>query len=990
VVTIGQQIDRYRIERQLGEGGMGTVYLARDLNLQRVVALKIMHDHLASQEQFQRRFIQEARAASNLKHDNIVQVHNCDIRDGHLFIAMEYIEGGSLRDYIQQETRGGSQIDVDIAVEMIRQIAEALHYAHQSKMIHRDIKPDNILLKEIEGAPPKKRLRPVLTDFGLAKLAQGGMVDTALGEAMGTPEYMSPEQCTNDRVDERSDIYALGVVLFELVTGRVPFPFRNMHDAIRDHTQTPLPNIQALRAIDVDLEKIIRTCLAKDPKDRYQTARELALELERFQQRAPAPAEPLLATQIAEEPPQAYAGPVNIFVKDGGPEQTRYFDQDVITVGRAVDQNLVLVGDKRVSRRHARITRSAQTGYQITDLGSGNGTELNGAALAANVPTPWPLGGVVEVGPCTLRLEKAEPKPAAEYDPLMTRLDELPAAPPPVVPAAPAPPTRVPAAPVPPAPIPSSLYETGLDAAPKPTRVVPNPQPQAPRTVVNPNPQPQPPPMTGGADDVINVTLDTHTLVVETQRPAFVNVTVLNQSKLVDHFDVQVSGVPPEWYRVQSSELRLMPGDRGVANIGFTVPRAPSSTAGEHTVQLAINAKKQNLQSKSVMLTLIVQPFYDFEVDLEPTLVKRRGRAMLNITNRGNSTNTYTLSATDPAHDLDFDLESRQVTLRPGETLQVPLKISPKQRPLIGSPQQKPFEVSVTTGQLDRPPMPERGNLVVYPYIPRWLIMMIPILLALCAGLAMLALRQVEQQNATLTAMAVTEVQATSVAVQADESANATATAGADPDGDGLTTAQELALGTDPLKADTDGDGLTDGDEVKIYGTDPLKKDTDGDTLDDGLEVETGCLSPININTFGQGGPPDNVRYAQGDPCSLPTPTETPLPPELASCPDSPPARLKVGGRGRVEDSGPSNPNNRPNILRVDPSTEADRIEPPLQPGTRFTVVGGPRCNTAPNGPLIRFWQVNVGARIGWTAEGWLDDDRDEDKYYLEPLEEGE
>lgn len=973
MATIGQQIDHYRIERLLGEGGMGGVYLAKDLNLQREVALKVMSDQFANQKQFQLRFIQEARAAADLKHDNIVQIYDCDIKDGQLFIAMELIKGGSLRDYINQHTQGGNRVDLEIAVEMVRQLATGLHYAHQRQMIHRDIKPDNVLLKEIDGEKGPKKLRPVLTDFGLAKLMQGSMLDTALGEAMGTPEYMSPEQCTNQKVDERSDLYALGVLLYELVTGRVPFPFRNMHDAIRDHTQTPVPDIRRLRDVDVELENIILTCLEKDPKDRYQNASELARALEQYQKREPA--EALIGTQLVEEPakPTVYAGPVNIFIKDGERQDVRYFDQDVITIGRHDDQNLKVVGDKRVSRRHARITRSPETGYQIIDLGSGNGTQLNDKDLTPHVPTALPLGAVVEIGPCVLRLEQAEARQpaAADDDPLITRLDDLPVAPPPA-----------------PAARGSSLYETGQytpPVQPPPTRVNPDPQPEPPRTRVNPNPSPQPPvPAQQQADPsarVVNVTPDMTRIMAQATyppTPAPLNLSILNQGNRVEHFTVTVDGIPSDWYQVEVAPggLQLMPGDRGNARVTFKVPRTSSSTAGDHDVMLTVHARAQSYQPATLNITLNVQPYYDYEFNIQPVEVKRRGKTILTIQNKGNSANTYNLSATDPAHDLDFEMGERQITLLPGEDLMIPVKITPKQRPFIGTTQQKPFEINVTSGRVDRPPMPKTGRLIVYPRLPRWLLMVIPLLLMLCAALALWALNQQQQVEVTATAQAVA-VEGTLV------SADLTATAAADPDNDGLATFEEERIGTDPFNPDTDGDGLLDGEEVKIYGTDPLNRDTDGDTVNDGTEVATGCLSPTNPRTFDD--MPDNVRMASGNPCAQPTATETPrptLPPELANCPDSPPARLRVGDRAQVEPGG------RPNRLRADPSTDADTLEPPLQPGARFTVVGGPTCNQAEGGPLIRFWQVNTGGRIGWTAEGWLDDSQDDDGYYLEPLEE--
>lgn len=982
MATIGQQIDHYRIERLLGEGGMASVYLAKDLNLQREIALKVMSAQFAGQKQFQLRFIQEARAAAELDHTNIVKIYGCDIKDGQLFIAMEYIPGGSLHDYIQKNTQGANQLDLEITVEMIRQVAEALHYAHQRQMVHRDIKPGNILLKEVDGETGPKKLRPVLTDFGLAKLTQGSMLDTALGESMGTPEYMSPEQCNNQKVDGRSDIYALGVVLYEMVTGSVPFPFRNMHDAIRDHTQTPVPNIQKQRKIDVELEHIILTCLEKDPRDRYQSARELARALEQFQNREPA-GDVLMSTQIVEETPAVYAGPVNIVVKDGGREDTRYFDQDTITIGRHDDQNLKLVGDKRVSRRHARITRTPQAGYLITDLGSGNGTQLNDQPLVANTPTPLPLGAVVEVGPCTLRLEKAEPRQqaATDFDPLLTRLDDLPAAAPPAAAAPPKPsampPTRA-----------SSAYETGQFTPPPipPTRVNPNPQPEPPRTRVNPNPNPQPPAMPSSpldpSQNPIHVTTQTRTIMVTTGIPTPFTLTVLNQSQLVDHFKIHILGIPPEWYKVQTDDLRLMPGKSDTGVIQFIVPQASSSTAGEHPIELRITARTQNLNPWSETLILMVQPFYGFETDLKPKLVKRRGRTTLTITNKGNSNNTFNLSANDPAHDLDFDMGPRQVTLKPGEVLQVPIKVTPKQRPLLGSPQQKPFEIGTTTSTVERPPMPQNGTLVVNPIIPRWLLMLIPLLLLLCAALALFALNRTEQQAVTATAAAAAATTVAADATSTDVTVNLTATAAADPDEDGLTTAEEENIGTDPFNPDTDGDGLLDGEEVNEYGTQPRNRDTDGDTLEDGAEVETGCLSPTLPDTDTD-GMPDAVEVRDGDPCTQPTLTPTPRPTidPVVGCAASPPPRLKVGDRGKVEEGGV------PNRFRPEPNTDSELIEPPLQPGSTFTVVGGPQCNQAEDGPLIRFWQVNDGRRTGWTAEGWLDDPREaeDDGYYLVP-----
>src|SRR6185295_2751188 len=218
---IGRIIDHYRIELMLGQGGMAAVYKATDLQLEREVAIKVMHPHLASQASFQQRFLQEARAAARLDHPNIVRVFSFDSTGDDLFIVMELALGGNLRQYVKRLLDEGRLMDYQEAIELMRQLSDALDYAHHEGMIHRDIKPDNVLLKPDDGGV-RLNYRPILTDFGLARLTTGGENAITDQQPIGTYPYMSPEQSMADELDVRSDIYSLGIMLYEISAGRLP------------------------------------------------------------------------------------------------------------------------------------------------------------------------------------------------------------------------------------------------------------------------------------------------------------------------------------------------------------------------------------------------------------------------------------------------------------------------------------------------------------------------------------------------------------------------------------------------------------------------------------------------------------------------------------------------------------------------------------------------------------------------------------------------
>ncbi len=288
--------NRYEIERELAQGGMAEVYLARDQLLDRPVALKALFPEYAREPSFVERFRREAQAAANLNHPNIVAIYDWGQESGTYFIVMEYVEGRSLRDLIRSEgpLEGGQ------AAEITAEIAAALAFAHRSGVVHRDVKPGNVLLTRSGHVK--------VTDFGIARAGTSDAL-TQTGSVMGTATYFSPEQAQGLPVDGRSDVYSLGVVLYEMVVGVAPFtgdsPVAVAYKHVREDA---VPPSQRNSDVPHDLEQIILTALAKDPDRRYQTADDMRADLLRFRRGRPLAATPVTAI-VAETPTGTQATP---------------------------------------------------------------------------------------------------------------------------------------------------------------------------------------------------------------------------------------------------------------------------------------------------------------------------------------------------------------------------------------------------------------------------------------------------------------------------------------------------------------------------------------------------------------------------------------------------------------------------------------------------------------------------------------------------------
>jgi serine/threonine-protein kinase len=267
--VVGETIaGRYEVEELVGHGGMSSVYKARDALLERHVALKILHEQYSTDEDFVERFKREARSVAQLQHPNIVTVIDRGEEEGRQYIVFEYIEGENLKEHVVRQGR----LDVREALEIADEVARGLAFAHEQGLIHRDVKPQNVLLNG-DG-------RAKVTDFGIARTVDvDGMTQT--GTVLGTSNYIAPEQASGQPVDAHSDVYALGVVLYELLAGEVPFPGESFVAVAMKHMHEPAPNLLDVRGdVPLRVAAAVDRALEKDPEQRFPTMDAFAAELE--------------------------------------------------------------------------------------------------------------------------------------------------------------------------------------------------------------------------------------------------------------------------------------------------------------------------------------------------------------------------------------------------------------------------------------------------------------------------------------------------------------------------------------------------------------------------------------------------------------------------------------------------------------------------------------------------------------------------------------
>src|SRR5512139_137158 len=283
----GENVGPYRIVEQLGSGGMATVFKAYHASLDRFVAIKVLHPAFKQDPQFLTRFQREARIVAKLQHPAIVPVYDFNEHDGQPYLVMRFIEGETLKARLSK-----GELSLPEMVQVLHPVGEALQYAHGQGVLHRDVKPSNILLTP-DGTV-------FLADFGLARIAQAGESTLSQDALVGTPQYISPEQARGDAdLDARTDVYSLGVVMYELLVGRVPYQADTPYAVIHDHIYAPLPLPRSIKpGFPEALERVLLKALAKERDDRYASVTELMTAFESAAQAIISEA----ATQVAEQP----------------------------------------------------------------------------------------------------------------------------------------------------------------------------------------------------------------------------------------------------------------------------------------------------------------------------------------------------------------------------------------------------------------------------------------------------------------------------------------------------------------------------------------------------------------------------------------------------------------------------------------------------------------------------------------------------------------
>jgi eukaryotic-like serine/threonine-protein kinase len=847
---IGQTInERYRLDSLLGDGGMGSVYRAYDLNLERPIAIKLMHGHYARQAEFRARLVQEAQTAARLDHPSIVRIYDFGQSDLGLFIAMEYVDGGSLRDHLRRLQTQNKFLPFAQSLQIAIQIAEALDYAHRRGIVHRDVKPGNIILKRLSRPDEagEQPFRALLTDFGLVKLQEGASM-TQSGATVGTPTYMSPEQCEGAPLDGRSDLYSLGVVLYELVTNRLPFAFQTLSEAISSHRRGKRPSPPSELRPDAPplLNSLLAKALAKSPSDRFASGHEMANALRSalvaFEG---APTRVMVRQELdildsVEEPPAGYE--LRIFAP-GHPASAVPLTHAVVTLGRNADNDVVLPAEG-VSRHHARL-QATSLGWEVLDLGGVNGTWINDRRLREDEPQPLVPGDKLRIGPYELVLQGPETPPemraAPSSSPTLGRVT-----------------TRV--------------------EASRPARDEAGPD------------QPSP------AEPPLAIFIAQDTVAVEPGQRTVIRVEVRNLSRRDDRVSLRVSGISPGWLATPIEFVDAPAGQTVQFNVAIRPPRRRSAPVGRQRVRLEVVSQNEPALRLAKSLSLMVGAFVAFDAELKPEQVQLPGRVTVAVQNVGNAPARFSVVARDRQELLQFRGERGGIAVAPNQTVNVELEVSTRRRGWFGGEELYPFDVDVVSRTGGRQTL--SGEARVRGLAPVWLAyaLLFIVTVACAFGAIALVLRPDRSLRPPVVGVIGTvDVAATETAVFNEATAIAatqtlqvvaltvTAVIPGDMDGDGLTDAQEALIGTDPLNPDTDGDGISDGDEVFIYGTNPLLWDTDGDGLSDWEEIFIYGTDPLNPDT-NRSGILDGTEVARGaNPLATPvaTPTLTGTPPPI-------------------------------------------------------------------------------------------------------------
>jgi hypothetical protein len=692
---IDRTLGEYRIEAYLGESETGDVYRARRLlHDQPPYALKVVHAALAQDPAFWKGFNQQATRISALRHPHIVDVAEAGVRDGLCYLVTEWLPDGTLRNLLQRRTNPDTAWSLALALDLVRQAAEALDFAHAQGFVHGSIKPNNLLLFQQNNGRVGVGYTVKLADFGLAWLAIHSETAAAAVWADSLIYAMAPERCQGLDVDGRADLYALGVILYEIATGSPPFEAKTLDAAVYRHVYTPpTPPRQLAPALPPALEAIILRCLAKAPADRFARAADLAAALQALlfsPALAPRPqiAARSAAAPIAHAPIGAAATPyVNALDQYGRTLEARALTGDGLTVGRAPDNDLVLDAPA-IEPQHLLVDWDGQAAL-VTNLSGGNNVVIGDTTLFADATRSWNWDEPIRMGPFWLRLEAIQPDGNPELAVAVAQAQAFTSVMEPTAP-----------------PVDASKAEP---VAPIVARA------SAPVELIT---------------DRIGIVLDQPTLTITPGRVAIFRLTLANLGNLVDHLTVTVEQAPPGWVAGPPPVLQLNPGAQGLVTLNINVPQAPESRAGDYPIAIRARSRENPHQSNTIPALWIVLPFESNTFDLKPKRIRRRlrGAYRLVVHNMGNAPARYQLSASDDEEALRYQFAEEQLALEPGGSVKLNLVVRPNRVRWFGTSQQHRFTVqSKPDGEAE--PQTAGAQLEQAALISRWMIVLTVLLL---------------------------------------------------------------------------------------------------------------------------------------------------------------------------------------------------------------------------------------------------------------------
>ncbi len=625
---INRVIEGYHIIKRIGEGTYGVVYMARHPRItERLVAVKYIRlDDPAEIRSVQR----EVDVLARLQHPNIVDIYDTYRFDRYQLIVMELVRGGTLLDALQKLAR---PLSLQASIYIVEQLAFALGYVHAQNILHLDLKPANILLDPVADG---KEARPLLTDFGIARMINpGGLTSSNI---MGTPMYMSPEHFGfgDNKPDHRSDIYSLGIILYELTVGDYPFKASEILDLLNQHAYTPVPLPSRMAAgLPTELDAIVLRALAKLPEDRFQSANDMAAalrelrlseSLRRVQLPGRMPGEALgaiavesaaqmqdLGAELAAAAPPVFS---LLVMNPDGQQEPLHFHNSVAIVGRDSMADLVL-DHPSISRQHARIDCDKSGNLFVTDLESRNGTFLDGIRLNPKERTPWKNTQFLQIQGYLMQVNEL-PGGLQNVDPFIFTTEQV-----------------------------KILFDELNRQQVKPT---------------------------------VRVSLSPDIVYLEPGKRQYVQVTVTPEEAHAARYELRAKpgpGIDDQWYALPAAQV-IEPG--GAYTFDLVVSAPPTGTVGGKTYEIALEVATDQPDIPSVLKVLKIRivPVTRFAVTLQPNEVShnRRRQARLLVVNSGNHLESYTIEIETP-DILSIVPDVKSLQIEPGHEREVLLKFKP-------------------------------------------------------------------------------------------------------------------------------------------------------------------------------------------------------------------------------------------------------------------------------------------------------------------------